>query len=137
MIPGNLSPEALHTRALAHLGDAVYELHVRMLALQACADQAEQLHKFSIERASASFQAALLAQLDPHLTEAERDLVRRARNAPLSSARRSQQATHRLASGFEALIGYLYLTAPDRLATLWILLEPALASGAISSPPST
>jgi ribonuclease-3 family protein len=120
----NPSPESLHPRALAHLGDGVYELHVREQALRLCSNKADDLHRFSTSRANATFQVQLLKLLEPHLTPQEQDIVRRGRNAAVSVGRRSNQALHRQATAFEALIGYLYLQSPARLTAIWQHLDP-------------
>jgi ribonuclease-3 family protein len=117
-------PVTLSPRALAFLGDAVYELKLRELALALGHDRVEDLHRFTTERACATFQVTLLDQLA--LTETEQELVRRARNAAVSVGRRNQQGLHRLATGFEALIGYWHLTQPDRLHQVWVLLADPL-----------
>lgn len=123
----------MHPRALAHLGDSVYELWIREIAIQCCQHQVDALHKFSTERAQASFQVALLHWLMPQLTEAEQDVVRRARNMATPTSRRKAQALHRQATGFEALFGYWYLFNPDRLKSIRTLIEPYLISGEVPS----
>ena len=119
----------LHPRALAYVGDAVYELHVRELALAQGIQVAGDLHKFTIRRAKADFQVGLLSVLDAHLTDAEREVLRQGRNVTVSVARRANQALHRQASGFEALIGHWHLNAPARLQEMWQVLSPVLLSG--------
>lgn len=99
-----------HPRALAHLGDAVYELWVRELALTQASDHTKELHRYTTKRVNASVQAALLSELLPMLSDEELALVKRAQNMPVSTGRRSNQATHRRATAFEALIGYWHLT---------------------------
>lgn len=105
---------ALHPRALAYLGDTVFELFVREIAIQR-ASQTAQLHRYVTDRVNAQFQVQLLEHLEASLTEEEAEIVRRGRNVAVSTGRRSQQALHRQATGFEALIGYLYLTDAKRL----------------------
>jgi ribonuclease III family protein len=102
-------------KALAHLGDAVYELWVRESAI-ALVHQSEALHRFTIKRVKAETQEKILQQLLPTLNEEEKGLVKRAQNMPVTSSRRSNQAVHRKATAFEAIIGYWYLMAPDVLA---------------------
>lgn len=115
-----------HPRALAFLGDAVFELHLRKLAVSKGFSQSKDLHDFTTRRARAGMQVHLLQQLKPFLTEAEQDLVRQGRNVGVSSARRSEQSAHRQATGFEALIGALFLSDRERLDVLMSLAEPAL-----------
>lgn len=125
-----LSPETLHPRVLAHLGDGVYELFVRELAVahaqKSASSRVEDLHRYTTHRASAAFQAQLMEALMPQLSEAEREMFRRGRNMPVSTGRRSSQALHRQASGFEALMGYLHLAHPDRLKAVLELITPWL-----------
>lgn len=119
------SLESFHPRVLAHLGDGVYELHVREIAIKVCSNKADDLHRYSTKRANAVFQVALLQILNPMLTPEELEIVRRGRNATVSVSRRSNQALHRQATAFEALIGYLYLQENHtRLAELWTRLDP-------------
>jgi ribonuclease III family protein len=50
--------------------------------------------------------------------------IRQGRNVGVSTSRRADQAAHRQATGFEALLGALYLTDRTRLAALWELSKP-------------
>lgn len=114
---------ALSPRALAHLGDAVFHLFERereIIALRT----ASHIHKTAVKRSSATGQADLLELIGDRLTEVEADVVRRARNMkPLQ--RRADQNAYRHATAFEALLGYLYLTNPARLAEVldWTLVD--------------
>lgn len=122
--PEDLAAGQLHPRALAYLGDAVYELYVRQEALRH-ETMVERLHEYVIQRVRAEYQADLLETWQEALSAEEQEVVRRARNMPVSVGRRSQQALHRQATAFEALVGYWYLTQPDRLtARLQALPEP-------------
>jgi len=108
----------LPLKNLAHLGDAVFELVERERETLGAAD-VERLHKQVVARVNSKEQARLLHILKPFLTEAEQDIVRRARNLKPSSFRRNvEQADLRQATAFEALIGYLYLTDEVRLQEL-------------------
>ena len=117
-----------HSRALAFLGDAVFEIFLRELAVAQGLSQSKDLHSFTTTHAKASAQVSLLHALKPHLTEEELEIVRQGRNTGVSSARRSEQAAHRQATGFEALLGALYLHDKDRLDSLLRLAEPLLES---------
>lgn len=118
-----ITPQKLTPRALAYLGDAVYELYVRTQAVHTGTDNLKKLHDYSTSRVSASFQVQLLEALEPLLTETEADIVRRARNLPVTSNRRSNQALHRQATALEALIGYWHHYTPERLPLAWQHLE--------------
>lgn len=100
-------------RLLAHLGDAVFHLYEREREILA-ASTPSQMHRNATVRASATGQADLLERISARLSEAETDIVRRARNLK-PSQRRADQASYRLATAFEALLGYLYLTNSARL----------------------
>lgn len=107
----------LSPAALAYLGDAVYELYVRthyLLPPQRLA----AYHACVVAQVRAEQQAVQLQALEPHLTETEHQWVRRGRNAAGRPPTRLPPAVYKQASGLETLIGYLYLTAPQRLHEL-------------------
>lgn len=104
--------------ALAQVGDAVYHLHVRtVLALSGPAKPGE-LHRRAVSFVRAQAQAEALRRLLPGLTDVEADVVRRARNArPGHVPKGVGPGEYAQSSGFEALLGYLYLTGQtERLA---------------------
>jgi ribonuclease-3 family protein len=105
---------AMSPRLLAHLGDAVFHLYEREREL-ITAETVSQLHRTASRRASAAAQADLLDRLLPRLTLAEQDIVRRARNIKPQRQHRTEQASYRKSTAFEALLGYLYLTDAARL----------------------
>lgn len=81
----------------------------------------EQLHRAKVSKVKASAQAAALKELMPHLTAAEADVVRRARNLKTAVPRSASVAEYRYSTAFEALIGHLYLT--QDIARLDAILE--------------
>jgi len=99
-------------KSLAHLGDAVFHLFEREREI-AHFSSAKQMHNRA--RVKASVQANLLERITPSLTEQELEIVRRARNLKATGSRKAEQATYRLATAFEALLGFLYLTDAARL----------------------
>lgn len=101
--------------SLAYLGDAVYELHVRLKYLQP-PQTANVYHRLVVSDVRAESQAKQLDCLE--LSLAESDLVRRGRNVAGSASRRIDPNVYQKATGFEALIGYLYLSDRDRLAQI-------------------
>lgn len=115
----------LPIRSYAHLGDSVYEVFVREKTIYLTA-KIDKLHKITITLVNASYQADLLAKIEDFLTEEEKDIVRRARNLSVTTARRTNQKIHRLSTAFEALIGYLYLNNRDRLKELFDYLTPLI-----------
>lgn len=115
-----------HPRALAHLGDGVYELLIREWAMARLGLlQVEQLHNFSIGLARAETQVACMQWLLPQLTPTEEALFKHARNMPVTQSRRKQQGLYRQSTGFEALVGWWYLYAPQRLALVqtWVMTQ--------------
>lgn len=104
------------TAALAYIGDAVYELHIRMCYLKP-PRTANDYHKLVVARVRAENQAIQLDLLIEQLTltDSESELVKRGRNAAGSASRHVDPVIYQKATGFEALIGYLYLTDRDRL----------------------
>ena len=102
--------------ALAYIGDAVYEMYVRLHYLLP-PRTAKQYHQLVVNQVRAEQQARLLEKLE--LTELESDLVRRGRNAAGSISRKVDPKIYQQATGFEALIGYLYLTDRDRLEQIF------------------
>ncbi|MDD3012720.1 MAG: ribonuclease III domain-containing protein [Candidatus Gastranaerophilales bacterium] len=108
------NPADLSIRSYAHIGDAVYELYVREKVVF-LTSKPEKLHKISVSLVNAQFQAILLDKIQDVLTEKEKDIVRRARNLSVTTARRINQALHRQSTAFEAIIGYLYLNDKSRL----------------------
>lgn len=117
---GSLSPaqaQALSPVALAYIGDAVYELFMRGVLLYP-PKRIQDYHRQVVAQVRAEQQAFWAEQLEPLLTDSERDVLRRGRNASSRGPKRVDGAIYQRATGFEALIGYLYLTNPQRLAEL-------------------
>jgi len=102
---------------LAWLGDAVWELHQRLLHCRQ-ATRTSSAHQAVVAAVRAEAQVAALQLLEPLLEEQERDLVRRGRNRAGRGPRRSEAATYGQATGFETMVGWLFLRNPRRLAEL-------------------
>ena len=118
---------------LAWLGDAVWELHQRLRFCRS-PGRADVLHRAVVARVCAEAQAEALGQLDPLLSEQERDLVRRGRNRAGRGPKRSDAAIYGLATGFETMVGWLYLNDPARLAELLDHLDQAGNLSTSSTP---
>ncbi len=116
------SEDQLGPLQLAWLGDSVWELHQR---LQLCRKPARpaDLHQSVVNKVSAPSQAKALLCLKPHLTDIEINLVRRGRNSAGRGPRQGDASTYGKATGFETMIGWLFLNNPKRLAELLDLLE--------------
>lgn len=109
--------QRLSPAALAYIGDAVYELYVRTLYLlppKRIADYHEQV----VAEVRAETQAQYLQRLEFELNAEEKEILRRGRNATGTKPRRLAPEIYQQATSLETLIGYLYLTNPQRLQEL-------------------
>ena len=104
----------INIRNLAHLGDSVYELLIREYTISQT-QNIKKLHKLTVSFVNAEYQANLLDKIEPTLNDKEQDIVRRGRNLAVTTAKRINHKTHRIATAFEALLGYLYLYDKNRL----------------------
>lgn len=106
--------------ALAYIGDAVYEVLIRTKVMNQGSMQVNKLHKKSTSLVRAQAQADMIRLLLEELTEEERVIYKRGRNAKSATmARHATMQDYRTATGFEALVGYLYLVGRhERLLTL-------------------
>ena len=118
--------EALGPLQLAWIGDAVWELHQR-LRHGLRPGRSDALHKAVVADVRADAQSAVLAWLEREqlLNEEEQNWVRRGRNSAGRGPRRSEAAVYGRATGFETMVGWLFLNNPDRLAELLDHLERA------------
>lgn len=95
---------------LAYIGDAVYELVIRTIIVEKGNAPVNKLHKRSAALVKASAQAEMMLAIEPLLSEEELHIFKRGRNAKsYTSAKNATMIDYRTATGFEALIGYLYL----------------------------
>ena len=95
---------------LAHVGDAVYELLVRDRLTRGNTLSVKDQHRRTIEYVAAPAQAAALERIAPALTEEERHIVRRGRNARVHGVPSGCTiAEYHAATALEALFGWLWL----------------------------
>ena len=95
---------------LAYIGDAIFELVVRTVLVERKNTQAEKLHKAATKIVKAETQALMIEALKEELTEEELAVYKRGRNAKaVTRAKNATMSEYRRATGFEALMGYLYL----------------------------
>lgn len=95
---------------LAYIGDAIFELVVRTVLVERKNTQAEKLHKAATKIVKAETQALLIEAIKDDLTEEELAVYKRGRNAKaVTRAKNATMSEYRRATGFEALMGYLYL----------------------------
>ena len=98
--------------ALAFIGDAVHTKFVReYVLLNSENSKINNYHNLAKKFCTASRQKEVLEKITPLLTEEEKDIVRRARNAKSKhKAKNYDEEEYKKATAFEALIGYLYLS---------------------------
>lgn len=95
---------------LAFVGDAAWSLYVREGLVFAADYKTGALQKMASARVSAKGQAALAERVLPKLTEEERDIFLRGRNAKKPTKSKSASvAEYNISTGFEAVVGFLYL----------------------------
>lgn len=112
--------------ALAYIGDGIYDLAIRSIIVGHGNTKASQLHQHTSHLVKAHTQSAMMEYLLPVLTEEEEDYYRRGRNAKSPTmAKNATMGDYRRATGFEALMGYLYLT--DRFERMLELVNTGLA----------
>ena len=98
----------------AYIGDCVYELYVRQELVNKTNLKPHNLHIEAIKYVKASKQAEILNTIMDKLTDEEKDIVRRGRNAQNHHLPKNASIQdYMYATAFEALIGYLYLTKKD------------------------
>ncbi len=96
--------------ALAYIGDCIFDLVIKNLVLNRGNKQVKKLHKETSQIVQASSQSKMMRVLQDELTEEEHQIYKRGRNSKTISPAKNQSVTdYRRATGFEALMGYLYL----------------------------
>ncbi len=116
------SSDELGPMQLAWLGDSVWELHQRLRFCQTPA-KTKDLHLLVVAQVKAEAQALALEDIDSFLTDLERDFVRRGRNRVGRGFRKVNLAIYAKATGFETLVGWLFLKNPTRLAQIFDRLD--------------
>ncbi|MEG4032551.1 ribonuclease III domain-containing protein [Microcoleus sp. w1-18aA5] len=114
--------ERISPAAWAYLGDAVYELYVRSSYLVP-PRRLQAYHELVVGQVRAETQARHLRSISPYLNSTELAIVKRGRNAAAGRSKRADPEIYQQASSLETLIGYLYLTDPERLTELLALLD--------------
>ena len=95
---------------LAYIGDGIYDLIIRTLVVNKGNKQVQKLHLETSALVNAGTQSKMMRVLQEQLTEEEHAVYKRGRNAKSVSPAKNQSVTdYRRATGFEALLGYLYL----------------------------
>lgn len=112
--------------SLAYLGDSVYELYIRESLIKKGLVYVDDMQKEAVNYVSAKAQSKILDDMieNNFLSEEELDVVKRGRNYKRNShPKNTDIITYKKSSGFEALIGYLYLKDLDRLKEIFDYIE--------------
>lgn len=108
---GDVDVRTYSPLALAYIGDGIFDLVIRSVIVGKGNTKASQLHYQTSHIVKAQSQALMIEALEGDLTEEEADVYRRGRNAKSPTmAKNATMSDYRKATGFEALMGYLYLT---------------------------
>lgn len=120
-VPLNVTPaevQRISPAAWAYLGDAVYEVYIRA-SYVVPPKRSQAYHELVVAQVRAETQANHLRSLSPHLTSTELEILKRGRNAAAGHRpKRVNPEIYQQATSLEALVGYLYLTDPQRLTEL-------------------
>lgn len=112
--------ELMNVLVLAFVGDSVHTMAVRARLASTDGHKSGELHHMAIKEISARAQAVTVERLLPLLNEEESKIYKRAKNSkPKSLAKNADPEEYHKATGFEAVLGYLYLSGQtDRLSFL-------------------
>ena len=116
------SPEEIGVIQLAWLGDSVWELHQRLRHVHFPL-KSKELHISVVNEVKAQAQSKSLSQIEHLLNSYEIDLIRRARNKTKRFPKSANPSVYSRATGFETLIGWLFLKDPQRLSKIFEHLE--------------
>lgn len=109
-----INADTLSPLTLAFTGDAVFSLYIREMLVCEANRPVGQLHKLSVTWVKAEAQSKGMHAILPFLTEKETEVFKRGRNAHTSHTPKNQSGCdYHYATGFEALVGYLYLKGED------------------------
>ena len=110
----DIEPQDIRTYSpltLAYIGDAIFDVVIRSILVNKGNTAVNKLHKRASDIVKAGTQSAFIKALMDDLTEEEADIYRRGRNSkPHTKAKNATTMDYLDATGFEAVIGYLYLT---------------------------
>lgn len=106
----NLKPEQYSALGLAYIGDGVYDLIIRTIVIELGNGKVKNFHRLTSGVVKAESQAKLMKEILELLNEDEKAVYRHGRNAKsATSAKNASILDYRVATGFEAVLGYLYL----------------------------
>ncbi len=100
--------------SLAYLGDSLFDLYIRSVLLEELHCDAGELHKHAVTYVCAHAQALAVETLSDSMDEQEKNVARRGRNTKVQSVpKNASLSEYHLATAFETLLGYLYVTGKD------------------------
>ncbi len=99
---------------LAYIGDAVFELEVRTHVIMSGRRKIRDIHQDTVAVVKAESQARVIRNLFNDLSEAEQEIVKKGRNAKSTPPRNADLGDYKMSTGFEALLGYLYLKGDEK-----------------------
>ena len=121
-----MNTKLINIQVLALLGDAIYSLYIREELIKQGINNIEKLQKKQVEYVSAKGETRILNHLIDNniLTEKELDIVKRGRNYKNNShPKNTDIITYKLSTGFESLLGDLYISNKNRLEEILNLIE--------------
>lgn len=105
----------LNPLILAYIGDAIYEIYIRKYLISTQKTLVNQLHKSAIQFVKAESQSFIIHHIIGDLTQEEQIILKRGRNSKSQTIpKHADVSDYRYATGFEALIGYLYLVGEEK-----------------------
>lgn len=111
-------PSTYSPLALAYIGDAIFDVMIRTIEVSKANKQVNKYHRDVSRIVCAPAQAKMITGMLPFLTEEETTIYKRGRNAnSYSKAKNASRSEYRMATGFEAVLGYLYLKEDFRRLT--------------------
>lgn len=111
----------LNPLSLAYIGDAVHEMFVRTYVISRYSGSINNLNKIVVSMIKATAQAEAVRNIEHQLSEDELSIYKRGRNAKsLTVPKNTTVGVYRSATGFEALLGYLYLTGQEERLILLV-----------------
>ena len=110
----SLNPEDIRPLALAYLGDTVFDLYIRSRLVMTTHLHPKEMHVSASGHVNAQSQARMVKLILPLLTEKETQVFKHARNQrPQTLPKNMSPVDYKLATGLEALLGYLFVTGQD------------------------
>ena len=124
-----INPREYSPLPLAYIGDSVYDLFIRTKVMEKGNRHVTDLHKESVKFVKAHSQAESVHAIEDKLTEDEVRVLKWGRNAKSTPPKNADVTDYRYATGFETLLGYLYLEGnEDRLKEVLNMAYDALCN---------